>query len=72
MALIQISARHHDHYPTAGLNAAQVVAVYRLPVIPDGTIIALNARDPRPTERDPTVGSARLSGPPRRPSCWRT
>ncbi|WP_157130504.1 hypothetical protein [Burkholderia pseudomallei] len=28
MALIQIPARHYDRYPTAGLNPAQVVAVY--------------------------------------------
>ncbi|AKM45310.1 hypothetical protein NL30_36320 [Burkholderia contaminans] len=53
MALIQIPARHHDRYPTAGLNPAQVVAVYRLPVISDGTLIALNARDPKPADGAP-------------------
>lgn len=53
MALIQIPAQYHDHYPTAVLNPAQVVAVYRAPLVPGGTLIAFNTRDPKSTEGDP-------------------
>ncbi|HDR9757867.1 TPA: hypothetical protein QDC44_001991 [Burkholderia cepacia ATCC 25416] len=54
MALIQIPVQHHDHYPTAGLNPAQVVAVYHRPLVAGpATMIELNARDPQPADSAP-------------------
>jgi hypothetical protein len=61
MPLIQIAVQSKDGYPTAGFNPDQIVALYPYEsnLIPDGTKIGLNVRDPQPGNIMSPNGQAR-------------
>lgn len=63
MALIQIPAHNHHGYPTAGLNPAQVVMIYRATTVPSGTVIEVNARDPKSSDHYPDGRVRKLISP---------
>jgi hypothetical protein len=63
MALIQIPVQNHDHYPTAGINPTQVAAIYSAPLVPGGTTIELNSRDPQPSTHYPHGRARTLVSP---------